>query len=84
MAGGAARRASLMEEASLLGALPWSSGNRCRRRAVINPPLWHEGASAFVHEREALAFLRARLPGREPYRAWTNVEFIADDGSVRG
>lgn len=49
---------------------------------VIDPPLWVEGASPFPHEREALAFLRARLPNTEPYRAWTNVEFIADDGSV--
>lgn len=49
---------------------------------MIDPPLWHEGASAFPHEREALAFVKARLPGHEPYRAWTNVEFIADDGSV--
>lgn len=50
--------------------------------ALIDPPLWSEGASPFPHEREALAFLRARLPNSEPYRAWTNVEFIADDGSV--
>lgn len=49
---------------------------------MIDPPLWVEGASPFPHEREALAFLRARLPNMEPYRAWTNVEFIADDGSV--
>ncbi len=51
-------------------------------RRVIDPPLWVEGASPFPHEREALAFVRARLPNTEPYRAWTNVEFIADDGSV--
>lgn len=49
---------------------------------MIERPLWNEGASAFPHEREALAFLKARLPNNEPYRAWTNVEFIADDGSV--
>ena len=49
---------------------------------MIDPPLWIEGASLFPHEREALAFLRARLPNNEPYRAWTNVEFIADDGTV--
>jgi hypothetical protein len=49
---------------------------------VIEPPLWSEGASPFPHEREALAFLRKGLPNNEPYRAWTNVEFIADDGSV--
>lgn len=49
---------------------------------MIEPPLWNEGASPFPHEREALAFIKVRLPGNEPYRAWTNVEFIADDGSV--
>ncbi|HZD67950.1 MAG TPA: BREX system serine/threonine kinase PglW [Actinomycetes bacterium] len=44
--------------------------------------LWTQGASPWPHEREALAFIRARFPGYEPYRAWTNVEFIAEDGSV--
>lgn len=44
--------------------------------------MWSEGASAFAHEREALAFVRERLPNHEPYRAWSNVEFIADDGSI--
>jgi serine/threonine protein kinase len=44
--------------------------------------LWTEGASPWPHEREALAFIRARFPNYEPYRAWTNVEFIAEDGSV--
>jgi serine/threonine protein kinase len=48
----------------------------------VESPLWTEGASPWPHEREALAFVRARLPNHEPYRAWTNVEFIADDGSV--
>ncbi|MFV0309060.1 MAG: BREX system serine/threonine kinase PglW [Desertimonas sp.] len=48
----------------------------------MEAPLWAEGASAWAHEREALAFVRTRLPNHEPYRAWSNVEFIADDGSV--
>ena len=39
-------------------------------------------ASPWPHEREAFAFVRARFPTYEPYRAWTNVEFIAEDGSV--
>lgn len=43
----------------------------------MEPPLWNEGASAFPHEREALAFLKARLPDHEPYRVWTNVVFLA-------
>ena len=38
--------------------------------------------SPWPHEREALAFVRTRLSNHEPYRAWTNVEFIAEDGSV--
>ena len=48
----------------------------------MESPLWAEGASPFPHEREALAFVRSRLPNHEPYRAWSNVEFIAEDGSV--
>ena len=48
----------------------------------MDSPLWSEGASPWPHEREALAFVKSRLPNHEPYRAWTNVEFIAEDGSV--
>jgi len=39
-------------------------------------------ASAFPWEMEALEYLRAQFPTYEPYRAWSNFEFIADDGSV--
>ena len=38
--------------------------------------------SAFPWERDALAFVRDRLPDHEPYRAWANFEFIGDDGSI--
>ena len=38
--------------------------------------------SQFAWEREALDYLRARLPDGEPFRAWSNFEFIADDGSI--
>ncbi|MCX5688863.1 MAG: NERD domain-containing protein, partial [Planctomycetota bacterium] len=38
--------------------------------------------SRFAWEREALDFLRERLPDHEPWRAWTNFEFIADDGTT--
>jgi len=38
--------------------------------------------SSFPWEREALSFVRAQFPPHEPYRAWSNFEFIADDGSV--
>ncbi|MGQ4808745.1 Serine/threonine-protein kinase PknD [Candidatus Entotheonellaceae bacterium PAL068K] len=33
-------------------------------------------------ERDALEFVRNQFPQSEPYRAWTNFEFIADDGSI--
>lgn len=38
--------------------------------------------SSYDHEREALAFLRDRLPDREPIRAWSNFEFVARTGSL--
>jgi serine/threonine protein kinase len=38
--------------------------------------------SSFPWERDALDFVRAQFPPHEPYRAWCNFEFIADDGSV--
>jgi hypothetical protein len=38
--------------------------------------------SEFPWEREALAHLRELLPDAEPFRAWSNFEFIGDDGSI--
>jgi serine/threonine protein kinase len=38
--------------------------------------------SRYPWEREALDFVRDRFPSHEPYRAWSNFEFIADDGSI--
>jgi serine/threonine protein kinase len=38
--------------------------------------------SGYPWEREALEFVRSRFPTYEPYRAWSNFEFIADDGSI--
>jgi serine/threonine protein kinase len=38
--------------------------------------------SAFDWEREALDFLRDHLPDHEPWRAWSNFEFIDDEGRV--
>ena len=38
--------------------------------------------SKFPWEREALEFVRAGFPSHEPYRAWSNFEFIALDGSI--
>ena len=46
-------------------------------------PRWREiTVSEFPWEREALTFVRSRLPDRDPYRAWSNFEFIGDDGSI--
>ena len=46
-------------------------------------PRWHAITdSEFPWEREALGFVRERLPDHDPYRAWSNFEFIADDGSI--
>ena len=38
--------------------------------------------SSFPWEREALEFVRSQFSNHEPYRAWTNFEFVADDGSI--
>jgi serine/threonine protein kinase len=38
--------------------------------------------SKYPWERDALDFVRAKFPPHEPYRAWANFEFIADDGSI--
>ncbi len=44
---------------------------------------WVEVTESFYPwEREALVYLRGRLPDSEPFRAWSNFEFIADDGSI--
>lgn len=38
--------------------------------------------SQFPWEADALNFVRERLPGHSPWQAWSNFEFLADDGSV--
>jgi serine/threonine protein kinase len=38
--------------------------------------------SSFPWERDALDFIRDQFPSHEPYRAWSNFEFIAEDGSI--
>ncbi|WP_028998079.1 BREX system serine/threonine kinase PglW [Azohydromonas australica] len=44
---------------------------------------WHVIAeSNFQWEREALEWLRAQLPDRDPWHVWTNFEFIDDEGRV--
>ena len=49
----------------------------------MKSPRWTEiTPSEYAWEREALDYIRARLPDSEPFRAWSNSEFIADDGSI--
>ena len=44
---------------------------------------WHVYAeSQYPWEADALNFVRERLPGHSPWQAWSNFEFVADDGSV--
>jgi serine/threonine protein kinase len=44
---------------------------------------WHIIAeSSFAWERQALEWLREHLPDRDPWHAWTNFEFIDDEGKV--
>ena len=38
--------------------------------------------SQYPWERDALDFVRQQFPDYPPYRAWSNFEFIADDGSI--
>ena len=38
--------------------------------------------SEYAWEREALHYLKTRLPDGEPFRTWSNLEFIAHNGSI--
>ncbi len=50
---------------------------------TLSPSRWHVIAeSNFSWEREALEWLRAHLPDRDPWHVWTNFEFIDDEGKV--
>ncbi|WP_058553873.1 BREX system serine/threonine kinase PglW [Thiohalocapsa sp. ML1] len=63
----------------------YHSGHRDTEQqdSIVSQGRWIEiTPSEHPWEREALAFLRERLPDQEPYRAWTNFEFIAGDGSI--
>jgi serine/threonine protein kinase len=49
----------------------------------MRSPRWTAIAeSQFPWERAALDWLREELPDRDPWHAWTNFEFIDDDGKV--
>lgn len=44
---------------------------------------WKEiSPSQFPWEREALDYIRQNLPDQEPYRAWSNFEFMSDTGDI--
>ena len=50
---------------------------------MMESPRWLEiTPSEYPWEREALVYLRERLPDHEPYRAWSNFEFIASNGAI--
>jgi len=49
----------------------------------MEQPLWKIiTPSQYEWEREALEFLRVNLPDHEPYRAWSNFEFMTAEGAV--
>lgn len=49
----------------------------------MKEPRWTAiSESNFAWEREALDWLRERLPDRDPWHVWSNFEFIDDEGKV--
>jgi serine/threonine protein kinase len=49
----------------------------------MKPPHWTEVTpSQYEWERQGLEFIREGLPDHEPYRAWSNFEFVASDGQI--
>lgn len=49
----------------------------------MKPNRWQAiSPSAYTWEQEALNFLATNLPDHEPFRGWSNFEFIADDGTI--
>lgn len=49
----------------------------------MKPNRWQAIApSAYPWEQEALNYLSQNLPDHEPFRGWSNFEFIADDGTI--
>lgn len=56
---------------------------RLMSTATDSPTNWITVAeSRFPWERDGLDFVRRQFPTHEPYRAWANFEFIAEDGSI--
>lgn len=63
-------------------AYPPVEGTDRGRRMGLRTGLWTEvTTSEYAHERAALQFVRQGLRDREPFRAWANFTFIADDGT---
>jgi len=53
------------------------------RTMAMKAPRWTTvSESQYPWEREAIEFLREHLPERDPWQAWSNFEFIDDDGKV--
>ncbi|MGB8843778.1 MAG: BREX system serine/threonine kinase PglW [Aliidongia sp.] len=49
----------------------------------MKPPRWLAvSQSSFSWEQQALDFIRGHLPDHDPWRAWSNFEFIDDEGRV--
>ena len=44
---------------------------------------WRGNPSPYPWEREALQYVRERMPATEPYRAWSNFSFSARSGHIR-
>lgn len=49
----------------------------------MKSPRWTEiTESQYPWERQALDYLRSRLPDSDPFHAWSNFEFVGADGSI--
>lgn len=49
----------------------------------MEPPRWKIiTPSQYEWERRGLDFIRTGLPDHDPYRAWSNFEFLTDDGAI--
>lgn len=52
------------------------------RPGGAGPKRWVEvSASEYAHERSGLEYLKSVVPNASPYRAWTNFEFMDEQGS---
>ena len=50
---------------------------------TLSDTRWHAiNESQYPWERDALDFVRERLPDHDPYAAWANFEFVSQDGGI--